>query len=164
MPEEKSVELRVSVDVGYRRHSVAMGLSSGEVLEEFEIEHRLEGFEDFFSRIEKHSHPQGYSVSVAMEGYNGHARPLDSMVRQRGYRLYNIQQSEVGTLQGDLSRSSQERPDRCAQGVGTVSAKRSPAPGQRSPTRSFGDTTPERSAQAVNPASAPLGQRAGAGG
>jgi hypothetical protein len=38
--EEKSLELRVSVDVGYRHHSVAMGLSSGEVLEEFEIDHR----------------------------------------------------------------------------------------------------------------------------
>ena len=50
--EEKSKELRVSVDVGYRRHSVAIGLPSGEVLEEFEIEHRLEGFQDFFSRIE----------------------------------------------------------------------------------------------------------------
>jgi transposase len=25
-----------------------------------------------------------------MEGYNGHARPLDSLVRQRGYRLYNL--------------------------------------------------------------------------
>src|SRR5262245_41295090 len=25
-----------------------------------------------------------------MEGYNGCARPLDSLVRQRGYRLYNI--------------------------------------------------------------------------
>ena len=25
-----------------------------------------------------------------MEGYNGCARPLDSMVRQREYRLYNI--------------------------------------------------------------------------
>jgi hypothetical protein len=42
--ERKSLELRVSVDVGYRRHSVAMGLSSGEVLEEFEIDHRPEGF------------------------------------------------------------------------------------------------------------------------
>jgi transposase len=90
VPEEKPVELRVSVDVGYRRHSVAMGLSSGEVLEEFEIEHRLEGFQEFFSRIEKHNLQQGYSVAVAMEGYNGYARPLDSMVRQRGYRLYNI--------------------------------------------------------------------------
>jgi len=88
--EEKSIELRVSVDVGYRRHSVAIGLPSGEVLEEFEIEHRLEGFQDFFSRIEKHNPKQGYSVAVAMEGYNGYARPLDSMVRQRGYRLYNI--------------------------------------------------------------------------
>jgi hypothetical protein len=45
---EKSLELRVSVDVGYRRHSVAMGLSSGEVLEEFEIDHRIEGFQEFF--------------------------------------------------------------------------------------------------------------------
>jgi transposase len=88
--EEKPKELRVSVDVGYRRHSVAIGLPSGEVLEEFEIEHRLEGFQDFFSRIEKHNPKQGYSVAVAIEGYNGYARPLDSMVRQRGYRLYNI--------------------------------------------------------------------------
>ena len=39
---------------GYRRHSVAMGLSSGEVLEEFEIDHRIEGFQEFLSRIEKH--------------------------------------------------------------------------------------------------------------
>ena len=90
MSEEESKEVRVSVDVGYRRHSVAIGLPSGEVLEEFEIEHGLEGFEDFFSRIEKHNPEQVYSVAVAMEGYNGYARPLDSMVRQRGYRLYNI--------------------------------------------------------------------------
>lgn len=90
MSEEKSLELRVSVDVGYRRHSVAIGISSGEVLEEFEISHRPEGFEDFFSRIEKHVKKWGCPVAVAMEGYNGHARPLDSMVRGRGYRLYNI--------------------------------------------------------------------------
>ena len=48
MSEEKAIELRVSVDVGYRRHSVAIGLPSGEVLEEFEIEHRPEGFAGIF--------------------------------------------------------------------------------------------------------------------
>ena len=90
MSEEKSLELRVSVDVGYRRHSVAMGLSSGEVLEEFEIDHRIEGFEEFFSRIEEQRKKKNCAVAVAMEGYNGYARPLDSMVRQRGYRLYNL--------------------------------------------------------------------------
>jgi transposase len=68
-----------------------MGLSSGEVLEEFEIEHGPEGFEDFFRRIEKHQQKKrSCAVAVAMEGYNGYARPLDSMVRQRGYRLYNL--------------------------------------------------------------------------
>ncbi len=90
MSEERSLELRVSVDVGYRRHSVAMGLSSGEVLEEFEIDHRPEGFQEFFSRIEKHRKTKDCTVAVAMEGYNGHARPLDSLVRERGYRLYNL--------------------------------------------------------------------------
>jgi transposase len=88
--EEKSLELRVSVDVGYRRHNVAMGLSSGELLEEFEIDHRPEGFQEFFSRIEKHLEQKNCPVAVAMEGYNGYARPLDSLVRQRGYRLYNL--------------------------------------------------------------------------
>jgi transposase len=88
--EEKSLELRVSVDIGFRRHSVAMGLSSGEVLEEFEIDHRPEGFQEFFSRIEKQRKTKNLGVAVAMEGYNGHARPLDSLVRERGYRLYNL--------------------------------------------------------------------------
>ncbi len=46
MSEEQSLEIRVSVDVGSRRHSVAIGLSNGEVLEEFEIAHRVEGFKD----------------------------------------------------------------------------------------------------------------------
>ena len=90
MSEKKSLELRVSVDVGSRRHSVAIGLPNGEVLEEFEISHRVEGFQEFFSRIEKHQKQRGCPVAVAMEGYNGWARPLDSLVRQRGYRLYNI--------------------------------------------------------------------------
>ena len=90
MSERKSLELRVSVDVGSRRHSVAIGLPDGQVLEEFEIAHRPEGFQEFFSRIEKHQKAQGCGVAVAMEGYNGYARPLDTLVRQRGYRLYNI--------------------------------------------------------------------------
>jgi transposase len=88
--ETKSIELRVSVDVGYRSHSVAIGLPNGEVLEEFEIAHRPEGFQEFFTRIEKHRKARDCGVGVAMEGYNGYARPLDSLVRSRGYRLYNI--------------------------------------------------------------------------
>jgi hypothetical protein len=37
--ETKSLELRVSMAVRYRSHSVAIGLPNGEVLEEFEIAH-----------------------------------------------------------------------------------------------------------------------------
>jgi transposase len=85
-----SSEIRVSVDVGYAQHSVAIGLSGGERLEEFEIRHRPEGFAEFFSRIETIRLRHGGSVWVAMEGFNGFARPLDRLVQDRGYRLLNI--------------------------------------------------------------------------
>jgi len=85
------IELRVSVDVGCYTHSVAIGLSTGDLLDEFEISHGLEGFQKFFSRIEKHRSQHGCLVAVAMEGFNGHARPLDAMVlTRRNYRLFNI--------------------------------------------------------------------------
>ena len=90
MSDTHAVEIRVSVDVGCRRHHVAIGLSSGEVLEEWEIAHQPEGFARFFARIEAHQKPRGCPVAVAMEGYNGYARPLDRLVLARGYRLYNI--------------------------------------------------------------------------
>lgn len=90
MKTNLSYELRVSVDVGCHNHSVAIGLSTGEILDEFSIAHEPEGFRQFFSRIEKQERKFGYPVSVAMEGFNGYARPLDSLVRARDYRLFNI--------------------------------------------------------------------------
>lgn len=84
------LELRVGVDVGCHDHTVAIGLSTGEVLEEFSIRHEPEGFQRFFSVIENHKKKHDCPVAVAMEGFNGYARPLDTMVRARNYRLFNI--------------------------------------------------------------------------
>jgi transposase len=84
------LELRVGVDVGSRRHTVAIGLSDGAVLEEFDIPHTGEGFRDFLSRVEAHARSHACPVAVAMEGYNGWARPLDALVRARDWRLYNV--------------------------------------------------------------------------
>lgn len=83
-------DIRVSVDVGCHRHSVAIGLPNGQLLDEFDMEHRPEGFKLFFQRIDEYQHQYGGAVSVAMEGYNGWARPLDTLVRSHGYRLFNI--------------------------------------------------------------------------
>jgi transposase len=84
------LEVRVSVDIGCHQHRVAIGLSSGEVLEEFDIVHQAEGFDHFFARIATYEQQYVCSVAVAMEGFNGYARPLDTMIRARDYRLYNI--------------------------------------------------------------------------
>jgi len=90
MKTNLSLELRVSVDVGCHSHNVAIGLSPGEILDEFSIAHDPEGFRQFFSHIEKQERKFGYPVAVAMEGFNGYARPLDTLVRARDYRLFNI--------------------------------------------------------------------------
>ena len=90
MLNPQALQLRVGVDVGSQCHSVAVGLSDGSLLEEFEIPHTAAGFGDFFSRIEGHAKRHPYPIAVAMEGYNGHVRPLDSLVRARGWPLFNV--------------------------------------------------------------------------
>ena len=85
-----SCELLVSVDIGSREHSVAIGLRDGTVVDEFSIRHERAGFDQFFEHIEKHRSTSQMQVLVAMEGYNGHARPLDRLVQTRDYRLFNV--------------------------------------------------------------------------
>ncbi|MFQ5853810.1 MAG: transposase [Candidatus Binatia bacterium] len=82
--------IRVAIDVGSERHWVGVGLSEGQVLEGFSIAHNQEGFEHFFRRVELHRQRLERPVEVAMEGYNGWARPLDQQIQQRGYRLLNV--------------------------------------------------------------------------
>jgi transposase len=84
------LDIRVSIDVGCKSHQVAVGLSTGEFLEEFSITHQPEGFRLFFTKLEKLEQQYQCPVRVAMEGYNGYARPLDSMVLARGWQLNNI--------------------------------------------------------------------------
>ncbi len=82
--------MRVGVDVGSRCHRVAIGLTDGSLLEEFEIPHTAEGFREFFARIEGHAKRHPYPIAVAMEGYNGHVRPFDSLVKAWCWRLFIV--------------------------------------------------------------------------
>jgi transposase len=67
-----------------------VGDVAGELLEEFDVEHSALGLADFFARTERLRVKFGWPVAVAMEGYNGWARPLDRQVLLRGWRLYNL--------------------------------------------------------------------------
>jgi len=83
-------EIRVAVDIGSKKHCVAIGSSDGRVLEEFEITHDKAGFECFFRRVGAREKDSMLPVVVAIEGLSGWARPLDRMVQQRGYELLNV--------------------------------------------------------------------------
>ena len=86
-----SVELHVALDIGSAKHRVAIGLNGhGEPLEEFDLLHTPAGLSHFFERVRHHERVHGASVCVAMEGFGGYARPLDSQVLAQGWRLYAI--------------------------------------------------------------------------
>ena len=80
-------ELQVAIDVGSRVHRVAVGDADGHVLDQFDVHHTARGMDAFFARIELLPHG---TVAVAMEGYNGWARPLDQRILARGWKLFNV--------------------------------------------------------------------------
>lgn len=86
----EAYEIRVCMDIGSRFHQVAIGLSTGAILEEFGISHTSQDIELFFQKIALHQKSYDLPVVVAMESYNGHARPIDKYVLEKGYRLINI--------------------------------------------------------------------------
>ena len=92
---QSAYEIRVCMDIGSQKHYVAIGLSSGQHLDEFEFLHTPQGIEQFFIRLEKLQEKYNLPISVAMEGYNGYARPLDLYVLEKGYRLYNVNNTKL---------------------------------------------------------------------
>lgn len=90
MNDPKPQELHVSIDVGCYQHHVSVGLADGVYLGSFEIHHDKAGLAEFFDKVEQFKTHSNGVVSVAMEGYNGHARPLDKMILSKQYHLLNI--------------------------------------------------------------------------
>jgi hypothetical protein len=86
----RQTHVLVAVDVGMQRHRVAVGIPGQRLACEFDLEHTPEGLATFFRRVETYTRGGHLPVAVAMEGYNGHARPLDQQVLARGWRLFNV--------------------------------------------------------------------------
>jgi transposase len=87
---QTSQEIRVCMDIGSSSHYVVIGLSTGEKITGFTVKHTHEGIQAFFKKIETVQDQYKLPVVVAMEGYNGYARPIDTMVLDKGYNLYNV--------------------------------------------------------------------------
>ena len=82
--------LLVGIDVGCHSHQVAIAESNGTLLKEFGISHNASGFNSLFSEINHYESTLKCPVIIGMEGFNGYARPLDQLIQQKGYILYNI--------------------------------------------------------------------------
>lgn len=83
-------QLHVAIDIGSQLHRVAIGRDDGGLIDEFDCAHTPAGLGGFFARVRKHEDQQSAEVCVAMEGYGGYARPLDSQILAQGWRLYAV--------------------------------------------------------------------------
>lgn len=82
--------IEVGIDVGGHRHRVALAVPASPVIEEFDITHDRAGFDELFGRLSALERQHHLPVAVAMEGFNGHARPLDQAIQAHGYQLFNL--------------------------------------------------------------------------
>ena len=162
MLNPQSLQLRVGVDVGSQCHSVAVGLSDGSLLEEFEIPHTAAGFRDFFARIEGHAKRHPYPIAVAMEGYNGHVRPLDSLVRARGWRLFNVNNLKLARFKEIFPAAAKSDRIDSAKTLELFQLRDHLPMARRCASGSHGNARGERHPQAPVAAPAPLGERTGA--
>jgi len=83
-------QLYVGIDVGSEEHTVAMINEQGSIVREFSMPHTQKGFALFFDILEETARMYGTRIQIAMEGYNGWARPLDGMILEKGYPLFNV--------------------------------------------------------------------------
>jgi len=102
--------LCVGIDVGCRSHRVGIAHPDGSIIEEFDISHCDAGFQEFFRRVEAHRCDLSLPVAVAMEGYNGYARPLDRLVQGKGYRLYNVNNLKLARFKEVFSGAAKTDP------------------------------------------------------
>ena len=81
-------ELRVGIDVGAHRHAVACPTAPCWSNSRLPTAPEVSGISSRGSRPMPGR--AAWPVAVAMEGYNGHARLLDSLIRARDWRLFNV--------------------------------------------------------------------------
>jgi transposase len=93
----------VGIDVGCHQHRVVVARSNGDILKEFSISHNASGFRTLFSELEHSESTFKLPIVIGMEGFNGYARPLDQLIGQKGYPLFNINNLKLARFKGLFS-------------------------------------------------------------
>jgi transposase len=117
LKETKMVQLSskilVCVDIGCQKHYVAMALSTHDSLQRldgFPISHTPDGIDFFFKRLEEVKQAHQLPIHVAMEGYNGYARPIDTYVLEHGHRLFNLNNIQLANYKKLVRKRAKSDP------------------------------------------------------
>ncbi len=61
-------QLLVGIDVGCRRHRVAVGMPDGTLIDQFDLDHQPSSLDEFFLRVDKQATKFNLPVSVDTDG------------------------------------------------------------------------------------------------
>jgi transposase len=86
----KVKELSGGIDVGSAFHHVVVLDEEGKHLYDRKVAHRLDEFRGAIEELKEKERETGGRISFGMEGRNGYSAPFDRILRESGFRLYNI--------------------------------------------------------------------------
>ena len=83
------------IDIGSEEHEVALHNSEGEEILNKKIVHSFSSFNEIileFKEIEKKSN---IKIEIGLEGKNGYGKPLDRLLLENGFTLYNVDSTKL---------------------------------------------------------------------
>ena len=78
------------IDVGSASHHITILNEEGNVLYNKKISHRINEFTENIKQFKKIEKKEKGEISFALEGKNGYSSPLDRLLLNQGFTLYNV--------------------------------------------------------------------------
>ena len=78
------------IDVGSASHHITILDEEDQILYDQKVSHKLDEFTESIKQFKKIEEKEKGEISFAMEGKNGYSSPLDRLLLDQGFTLYNI--------------------------------------------------------------------------
>jgi len=95
------------IDIGSESHHITILDEEDNVFYNKKISHRINEFTENINLFRKIEKKEGGKISFALEGKNGYSAPLDRILLNKGFTLYNVDNLKLKEHAGSGFTSSQ---------------------------------------------------------
>ena len=90
------------IDVGSESHHITILDEEDHILYNQKVSHRLNEFTESINLFRKIEKQERGKISFALEGKNGYSAPLDRILLNKGFTLYNVDNFKLKRLERPL--------------------------------------------------------------